>query len=125
MDTTCLSNPHACDVFSPHLNHTLVRPDPARTKLGLFLTFGSASDQSTVQLFFSSVIVFIGLSFNPATCSGQNGPLDQNLARVTDTSGYVLLKGLCSDVVKSPFVSANKAGPACKQVFIPPNDTVI
>ncbi|SGZ07047.1 BQ5605_C031g10989 [Microbotryum silenes-dioicae] len=26
------------------------RPDPARDKLGLFLTFGSASDQSIVQL---------------------------------------------------------------------------
>ncbi|SCV70328.1 BQ2448_1722 [Microbotryum intermedium] len=55
------------------------------------------------------------------TCTGQNGPLDQNLVTTTDTSAFVVLKGYCTDFVKSPFVTANKAEGACQQFFVRPD----
>ncbi|SCV66955.1 BQ2448_5601 [Microbotryum intermedium] len=68
------------------------------------------------------VIVFTGFSFDPPTCTGQNGPLDQNLAPVTGQNAFVLLKGYCKDFVKSPFVTANKAEGACQQGFVGPDE---
>ncbi|SCV66908.1 BQ2448_5554 [Microbotryum intermedium] len=66
------------------------------------------------------VIFFIGTSFNPATCTGQNGALDMNLVKSNDQTSAVLVKGNCTELAKSPFVTANKA--FCTQVFIGPGE---
>ncbi|KDE04001.1 hypothetical protein MVLG_05570 [Microbotryum lychnidis-dioicae p1A1 Lamole] len=70
------------------------------------------------------VIFFIGNSFNPATCTGQNGALDQNILKTNDPTSAVLLKGNCTELARSPFVTAQKAGPACQQVFIGPDQAL-
>ncbi|SCV66907.1 BQ2448_5553 [Microbotryum intermedium] len=66
------------------------------------------------------VLFFIGTSFNPPSCVGQNGALDQNLAKTVDSTAAVLLKGNCTLLATNPFVTASKAQGACEQVFIGP-----
>ncbi|SCV66931.1 BQ2448_5577 [Microbotryum intermedium] len=67
------------------------------------------------------VIYYTGY-FSGNDCTGQNGPLDQNLVPTRDGSASTLLKGYCTDYVNNPFVTANGAAAQCHQIFIPPNE---
>ncbi|SGY41661.1 BQ5605_C003g02539 [Microbotryum silenes-dioicae] len=55
-------------------------------------------------------------------CTGQNGPLDQNLVKtIGQTNSDVLLKGYCVNFAKNSFVTANGAQAVCEQYFIAAN----
>ncbi|SGY41246.1 BQ5605_C003g02487 [Microbotryum silenes-dioicae] len=71
----------------------------------------------------AKVIFFIGESFDPATCTGQNAALDMNLVAANDPTAVVLVKGNCTLLAQSSFVKANKAN--CQQVFIGPQSPMI
>ncbi|KDE03988.1 hypothetical protein MVLG_05557 [Microbotryum lychnidis-dioicae p1A1 Lamole] len=71
----------------------------------------------------AKVIFFIGESFDPATCTGQNAALDMNLVATNDPTAVVLVKGNCTLLAQSSFAKANKAN--CQQVFIGPQSPMI
>ncbi|SCV66920.1 BQ2448_5566 [Microbotryum intermedium] len=69
------------------------------------------------------VIYYTGYGSGTRMCTGQNGPLDQNLITTTDASAFVMLKGYCTDFANSPYVTANNAGDVCTQLFIGPDQS--
>ncbi|SCV66909.1 BQ2448_5555 [Microbotryum intermedium] len=81
-------------------------------------------EQPGTYLVYGSILqslYFIGTSFNPASCTGQNGVLDQNLAKTIDQTAAVLVPGNCTLLATNPFVAANGAAAACQQFFIGPD----
>ncbi|KDE09544.1 hypothetical protein MVLG_00441 [Microbotryum lychnidis-dioicae p1A1 Lamole] len=73
-------------------------------------------------------VVFYTGSASTGLCTGQNGPLDQNLLKGADSRGvdpYVALQGYCTDFAKNSFISANKTQGDCAQYFISLSDGAI
>ncbi|SCZ95746.1 BZ3500_MvSof-1268-A1-R1_Chr8-1g09770 [Microbotryum saponariae] len=85
--------------------------------------YTKAKGESALCLCLLGFIFFIGESFDPATCTGQNAPLDMNLVAANDPTAVVLVKGNCTLLAQSSFVKANKAN--CQQVFIGPQSPMI